>query len=483
MTAPAPLEPGRRRWRLPELPELPELTAGSMGWWRVAGWLVLAVSSAQLLHRYLLAYPGELWQLDLEVYRDGAVSLLTGRPVYDHLSGAPQFLPFTYPPFAAVLLLPLAFVPFTVAGWVWSLAQVVLVWFASGIAFRPLIHRLAAPHPERAPLWQGVVAAVVVHLWPVADGVRFGQMNAVIVGLCLADAGRRAVLGRPEGGPWWPAGSLTGIATAIKLTPAVFWVHYAVARRWRALLASVATAALVTTVTAAAAPSTSAAYWLDALLDPERLGPNDNTSNQSLRGALLRLLPHQPGLQKILWLMAAGAVLVLGLALSTRLDRVGQPVAAVGAVGMVAVLVSPVSWIHHWHWGIAVLGGLLGDARVRSRVIATLGLAAVLMLPAPWWGGPGVVGRVVQQSYTLVALLSLFALWWLVARGAAQSGVGTPAADSSVSTASSAQTMAPIRRTVASRTRRSSARPASAPIPDTSSSADHDPANTDTGSW
>lgn len=391
----------------------------------VAALTVFALSAAQVLYRYLVTYPGELWQLDLEVYRDGATSLLVGRQVYDWLTGAPQFLPFTYPPFSALAAIPLALVPFAVAGWAWAAFQLLLLWWSTGIAFRPLIERAGS----RGTAVQALLAAVLVHLAPVADGFRFGQVNAVVVALCLADAARRGT----ERDRWWPTGSLVGLAAAIKLTPAAFWLHYAVARRWRALGASLAAAAGATLVTAAVAPSASVAFWTDAMWDPTRLGPNAGVSNQSVRGALLRVGPSTPALQSVVWLVIVAVIGVLGYALSVRLHRIGQPVAVVAAVGMVAVLMSPVSWIHHWHWGIAVIGALLGDGRVRARQLAAASVTLVLVLPLPWWGGswPGHgplvsgLGHLVEQSYTLLAVASLVLLWRLIARPVSVPGAGS----------------------------------------------------------
>jgi alpha-1,2-mannosyltransferase len=397
--------------------------AGDSRWWTVGGLAAFAASSGEVLYRYLVIRPGELWQLDLEVYRDGAANLLGGAPVYDWLTGAPQFLPFTYPPFAAVAGIPLALMSFAVAGWVWSLVQLVLLWWGTGLAFRPVIERLR----HRGGLAQGAVAAVLVQTLPVSDGFRFGQVNAVVVTLCLADLARP----RPESGPpSWPRGWLIGLAAAIKLTPAAFWLHFVAARRWRLLVASVAAAATATVVSAAIAPSASAVFWTDALLDPDRLGPNSGVSNQSLRGALMRIGPVDETARSVLWVLGVIAVAAFGFWLSARLDRLGEQVAVVGAVGMVAVLISPVSWIHHWHWGIAVIGALLGDGRRRGRVLAALAVTVVLLLPLPWWGGAwqghgpvvSVLGRVVEQSYTLLALASLVALWRLVGSRAADGG-------------------------------------------------------------
>jgi alpha-1,2-mannosyltransferase len=115
-------------------------------------------------------------------------------------------------------------------------------------------------------------------------------------------------------------------------------------------------------------------------------------------------------------------VLGLGLRVSARLDRIGEPVAVVAAVGMIAVLISPVSWVHHWHWGIAVIAALLGDGRRRRRQVAAALAAAALYFDLPWWGGswPGhgpvvsALGLVVQQSYAIFAVVALWALWRLV---------------------------------------------------------------------
>ncbi len=378
---------------------------------------IFAVSAGYVLHTLLVVFPGDQWQLDLEVYRDGSANLIHGRPVYDWLTIAPQFLPFTYPPFAAVAGIPLALVPLVVAGWLWALLQVVLLWVCTGLAFARFLGRFG----HRAGLAQGVIAAVLIHLQPVYEGLRFGQVNAVIVTLCLVDLTRRRA-------GWWPRGALVGLAAAVKLTPATFWVHFAIARRWPALIASIGAAAAATVLTTLVAPSSSAAFWTDAVLDPERLGSNKDPSNQSLRGALLRVGPSDATVQTAVWLVLVALVCVFGFQLSARLHRLGDPVAVVACVGMVAVLISPVSWIHHWHWGIVVIGALLGQGRSRARVVAALAATVVLALRLPWWGGawPGhgplvsIAGRAVQQGYTLFAILGLIGLWLLVARPAGQ---------------------------------------------------------------
>ncbi|HVN13625.1 MAG TPA: glycosyltransferase 87 family protein, partial [Kineosporiaceae bacterium] len=349
--------------------------------WRLVGGLVLVAAAWHVVSSFVVTYPDEIWQVDLEVYREGAHSLVAGRQVYDWLTDAPQYLPFTYPPFAALVGIPLVLAPFRVVGWVWTAVQIALLWYCTGLAFRPL---LARAHARRG-LLQGLVAAALVQLQPAQDGIRYGQVNAVIVALCLADVVRRRA-------GWWPRGSLVGLATAIKLTPAVFWVHWAVTRRWHVLVVSVTAAVTATVVTALVAPSASMAYWTEALLDPNRLGPNADTANQSIRGVLLRLGPHQGPLLTVSWAVCVLVVAVFGYRLSARFERMGESVAVVAVMGMLAFLLSPVSWIHHMYWGIVAIGALLGDGRRLARVAAGAAVYAVLFSRLPWTGA-AMLGR------------------------------------------------------------------------------------------
>jgi alpha-1,2-mannosyltransferase len=397
----------------PSLPARPRRT-GLL--WTAAGVLLLLASAWPVINHYLLEFPDEIWLVDLEVYREGSRSLVEGRGVYDWLTGNPQYLPFTYPPFGALLGTVMLLAPFRAIGWGWTALQLALLWVCTGIAFRPFLARFGRRHA----LAQGAVAAVLVHLQPLQEGIRFGQVNSILVTLCLADVVRRRA-------GWWPEGSLTGIAAAIKLTPAVFWVHYALARRWRALGVSAGVAAAVTLLTGLIAPSSSAAYWTDALLDPGRLGPNANSANQSMRAVLLRagLSEGSPQLT-LTWLLLVVVVAAFGYRLALHLDRLGEPVAVVAVMGMLAVLLSPVSWVHHVHWGIVVIGALLGDARVPRRVLAALGGTAMLWFNLPWDGyswerhhdWTRYAGYVVEQGYCWFALFALLALWWVLVREA-----------------------------------------------------------------
>ncbi len=376
---------------------------------------VLVIAEAPIAWHYLVDWPGDQWQVDVEVYREAARSIVYGRPIYEQLTESPQLLPFTYPPFSAFVALPLAFIPFGVVGWLWTALQVAATYLTVVIAFRRLL--------VRAGGWRWVAGALVtvplLYLHPVSDGVRFGQVNAFLVLACLADlAARRGRWFRGALGTW------VGLATAVKLTPGVFLVHLAVTRRWRALGTAVGAAAAATIGAFLVLPDASLAFWGGALGDPARLGPNRGTSNQSLRGVLLRLGPD--GLAgSALWLLAVVVIGVAGFAVARRAYRAGDPVAEVAAVGLMAVLLSPVAWIHHFAWMVVVIGAVVGAGRERRRVVMGGALLVWFLCRGPWWGISWiandwpllVVGRVLQNSDTLGALVALAMLWRVVPTG------------------------------------------------------------------
>ena len=380
--------------------------------WALAVVLVLAAASIPVL-RYLVFWPLDQWQVDVEVYRQAGVSILTGRPVYSAMTESPQLLPFTYPPFAAVLAIPLALIPFGAVGWLWTLVQVAattaIVWYAGW----RLLHRTG----PWMPIVLALLTAPMIWLHPVSDGIRFGQVNAFMVLACLMD------LRRPRPGVLRhvPPGVLVGLAMSIKLTPGVFVVHYLVNRRWREAITAVVTAVVVTLGSWVLLPEASFAFWGGALQDPTRLGPNAGTSNQSIRGFLLRVGPD--GLAgNVLWLVLVAVVGFVGFQLARRAYRAGDSISEVAAVGLMAVLLSPVAWIHHLHWLVVVVFAVLGadPLRDRRRIWAAAAITGFFLCRMPWWGiswlnhpeWPRWIGRVLQNADTFGSLMALGLLWW-----------------------------------------------------------------------
>ncbi|MBO0871631.1 MAG: DUF2029 domain-containing protein, partial [Micromonosporaceae bacterium] len=242
--------------------------------------------------------------LDLRIY-DGAVRWWAhGHPLYDfavpdRYQGS---LGFTYPPFAAVLMYPMAWVPVVVtiaAMFLVSAAAIVLttVWLVAPVARR-----------HGWPVWYAVGLAVplITVLEPIRETVTFGQINLLLAVLVVGDllvVTRRA--------PRW-AGIGIGLAAAIKLTPAIFIGYLLLTRRTRPALVAMATAVGASLVAAAVHPADSWRYWTHVLWQASRVGHLDQIPNQSLLGLVYRLAYPHPG-NRLLWLALAGAALVFGM--------------------------------------------------------------------------------------------------------------------------------------------------------------------------
>jgi alpha-1,2-mannosyltransferase len=129
-----------------------------------------------------------------------------------------------------------------------------------------------------------------------------------------------------------------------------------------------------------------------------------------------------------LWLLAVAVVGVIGFALARRAYRAGDPIAEVAAVGLMAVLLSPVAWVHHFAWVVVVIAALLGDGRDRRRLVYAAIITAWFLARLPWWGISWVAndwpvlwfGRILQNSYCLGGLLALALLWRVVPKEARQ---------------------------------------------------------------
>jgi alpha-1,2-mannosyltransferase len=361
--------------------------------------------------------------VDLDVYRTSGQAVLRGASVYDFVTESPQLLPFTYPPFAALLAVPLALLPWTAAQWVMTALIFIALTITVGYGFRPLIARFG----DWSPAAWGVLVALMSFLLPVSDQFRFGQVDLFLVAMCVADCATR--------NPRWPRGILIGFAMAIKLVPGVFLVYLLITGRRAAAGNAVLTAAAATLVTLAALPQDSLDFWFSALFDSSRVGSNNGTSNQSLRGFLLRM--YWPDMvTSLVWLTAVAVMAYFGFTFARRasLLNISTPTQAwnaeltgIAITGLMAVLLSPIAWIHHLAWIVLVVGALAGDGRDRRRCWAAAGVWLFYVLRIPWWGlgliaaeNPGwerALGRIVQSSYALGAVALVFILGkWLVNR-------------------------------------------------------------------
>ncbi|WP_405831757.1 glycosyltransferase 87 family protein [Streptomyces sp. NBC_01176] len=317
--------------------------------------------------------------IDLTVYRAEGATVRTGGDLYA-LRTTEAHLPTTYPPFAALL-----FTPLTLLDTADLRAPATAGNLALLVAFVALSLRLVG-HARGESVWW--VSAAAVWCEPVWTTLRYGQINLLLGVLVLWD-----LTGRP--GRRW-AGAGIGIAAAVKLTPALFavflltagLVEHARGGSGGPLLRHARGAAVAftgaTLLAAAALPYDSWRFWSRMVFETGRVGLVEDTANQSLRGVLARLLHSaHPGLW---WTAAAAVVGALGLTAAVTAELRGLRAWAVTACAVTALLVSPVSWSHHWVWCVPLT--LLLATRGRVCAVAT---AMAFCSYALWWvpHGPG----------------------------------------------------------------------------------------------
>jgi alpha-1,2-mannosyltransferase len=358
---------------------------------------------------------GQIWYgnhhnfYDLRIYFGAIRWWAQGHPLYeysvqDKIQGTP--LGFTYPPFAALLMYPMAWLLLGVVIWVLFVADAVAIVVTTIWLVYPLADRHGLPR------WYalGIAVPLLTALEPIRETVTFGQINILLALLVLGDL----LMLVPRNSRW--AGIGVGLATAIKLTPAIFIVYLLTTRRWRAAAVSSATAAGATLLAAAIAPHDSWRYWTVTVWETNRVGNLERMANQSLWGGLLRAAhPVQPS--RLLWVGLVGVVATYGLWCA------GEELTGVTITGLLGTLVSPVSWQHHLYWFAPALV-LLADAyasRVRYRgwylgfaILVWVSVAgSVISLfdyGLPWSVAPTALGFLIMNWYLLLMLLLLAVL-------------------------------------------------------------------------
>lgn len=307
-----------------------------VGQWRWLIYLVVTAGAAFLFFR--LATPHKFF--DLDIYRHAVRWWTGGHELYDYAQ--PDFLQgflyFTYPPFAAVLLVPFGFVPLGVAGVIFTIGSLVAIFFTTKWLFEAEQLRV----PPAAIVF--VAVPLIALIEPMRENIMLGQINMLLITLIVFDLLK---LDR-----WKGVG--VGLATAFKLLPGIFIVYFLVTRQWRAAIVSSVTAAAATLLSAALSPRASWDFWTEALWDTARVGRTDYTGNQSLLGLLSRLVaPAEPN--RMIWVVLAVAVAAFGLWRAERATRAGDIVTALALTGLVGGLISPITWPHHLYWFVPAL--------------------------------------------------------------------------------------------------------------------------------
>jgi len=346
--------------------------------------------------------------IDLSVYRYGGDSLLHG--VNPYTGRASSGLPFTYPPFAAIVFAPISLLPDTVAR---------ALITATGLACLLVILRMLQRRlrPDVVVWWPVLLtSSILAFSEPIRETLRFGQINLLLTALVMADVwrfGRRA------------QGSGIGIAAAMKLTPATGGLYWLAKGNWRGVITSAATFAVTVGLGFLVAPAASRQYWIDGLaFDASRIGGTAYIGNQSLAGFVIRWGGSPDAVPALRWILS-GLVLLTALVTAwSVLRRPGGEVRALGVVVLAGLLSSPITWTHHWVWWPVIAAavwqtGAVGGVFWRRWCRGFVGVFAVVLLLGPIWWMPHGADRefhrtllqaVIGELYVELGVLALLTL-------------------------------------------------------------------------
>lgn len=332
-----------------------------------SAWILIRILVPFAVVSYLL-YKAWSDGLDFRVYWAGAHAFVSGGDLY--APGLPGTLnggmAFTYAPFAAAIFAPMALLPLKAAMLLHAISSVLIAGFLGWVTTQFLVAKgvlILPPSRVQFALTASFISALILFTGPWRETLALGQINPLLMGLIVFDL---LVSTRKHPNGFIPRGILTGISAGIKLTPLVFLMYFVMRGDFKSAARMVATFGATVAVMWIAFPALSAKYWLSALGNTDRVGSLAVYENISLRGVVARL-GFGDSVSNILWASASAVVIALGALAVRRLSAAGDNWSAVSATAIVMLLISPVSWNHHWVWVVVVIPAIIGKWATRRR--------------------------------------------------------------------------------------------------------------------
>jgi alpha-1,2-mannosyltransferase len=402
------------------------------------GWLATAAGALTLAIAVWFLYTDyKPFMNDFEVYYYGGGRVLeTGEGGVNELYAPRDGLPFTYPPFAALLFAALATMDFGASSMLFigaalAGAAVVAGWLARHYFGMRTWRAAFADYRFRTTALVGTGAILLLGPW--RDTFVFGQINIILMGVILADF---ALYGKSRAGEIrWPAGLLIGLAAGVKLTPLAFGLYFLVRRDFKALGWMAAGFFGSIALSWAVLPNASLTFWTKILPDTGRIGGPGYVDNLSVKGLLLHIGMPDSTLTSLVWLGLSLALVVLaGLVIKWAVDA-DENFIAVSATAVLMLLISPVSWSHHWVWVAVALPSMAfamhrvpsrnGRMRTAGWVIVVFSTIAFYMTPknlavwagaAEWGKDPQTQWQLTVSSLGVVCGIAMLAYWALAYR-------------------------------------------------------------------
>lgn len=330
----------------------------------VATWFLVAML---LVQRTRTGLP-----LDFQVYRDAASSMLHGGAVYQQRFAFAN-LNFTYPPFALLIFSVLTVSTPSIMLAVWTLLSCTAL-----VVFVALTLSTLTKWPRLiiilTSLFLSGLSCLVLE--PVRSNLEFGQINLFLMLVILLDV----VVVRSAF-----RGVLTGLAAAIKLTPLLYILYFIIDRRRSAALRAIATFIAAGAVAWLLFSSDSTLFWFHQAFIPGHKGGAEGSANQSWLGFVGHFSTSLGSTSiVIVWFALSVVTLIVGLYLARRYLASARPIDALLALALTELLISPISWTHHWSWIVLVPVILIAQWRRDRGVSAAMVLLLMVAITTPY---------------------------------------------------------------------------------------------------
>ncbi|MGO1777448.1 MAG: glycosyltransferase family 87 protein, partial [Corynebacterium casei] len=423
LTSYDPVEGGSTR-----LSFLPPALAGVVG---VLGLVIATITTA-------IQVMSTDFPIDMVIYREGVKAFMAGGEVYSvPMMAGDIALPFIYPPFGALVMVPLAGDWFSHA----MAGDIMIVLSNLLIGLVVLLLAFALNRQRSNPFVSSDVIAAASLIWgivlifePVRLNNGFAQINIIIMVLVALDLIPRKRL------KWLPQGWLIGVAAAIKITPLAMLLYFLVRKEIKPIITAAISAIIATLIAAAVRWDVAWEYFSVKLLSMGTGGDfgvqTAYQSNSSIKGAIERLYTSQEGMEtastitNIIWLCLAIITVVLGGWLMVALMKRGLNIEAWMINAFIMLLISPVSWSHHWVWVAIAIPVLLYRAITWRHLnwaagilISILSLWAILVVTVPpkWYWADGInvwdmelVFKLVMNDFVWLSVSTMLALAYML---------------------------------------------------------------------
>lgn len=262
--------------------------------------------------------------------------------------------------------------------------------------------------------WRPALIALAVVIFPAHNNFHHLNIETILLALAVATAADLAN-GRPG-----RAGVWAGLAAALKVFPGLLLVYFLVRRQWRALGAAIAAGGGATLL--ALLPLgprgilQALANWTTlALHGQSHLGETVAALHMQKLGRLGYALGGAPASIVLLHLLAVGLVVVI-LAARPRDD---DPPLEVGSVLLLAVVLTPIAWLHTFTLGylawVAVFAYVppVGEGGRRAWRVTRIAAAIYASTALSELQLPGALSVLTFHNDTIGALVALALLAWL----------------------------------------------------------------------